>query len=61
MNDAMFSNISQALKDLDCKSLNETQRESLEVVFLQELIKIDAEQFKDNTLGINQNDLLNVF
>lgn len=48
MNDVFILKVTQGLQNLDGKSSDKTERNTLEIVAFDEFIKIDTEKFKRN-------------
>ena len=58
MDKVFLSKIFQSLKDLDCKSPNETEWNSLEIIILNELIKIDWEKLKRDDQVLSKHTII---
>ena len=58
MNDLVIFDVFQTLQDLNGKSADQTQTYSLEVVVFDELIQVDAEEFKRDAKMLSENHII---
>lgn len=67
MDNLLFLKEFKSLEHLNCKSSDETQRDTLEIVVSNELIEIDAEKFEgdyqmmsENLIILNTNNVVRI-
>ena len=58
MNKVLLSKIFKSLKDLDCKSPNETEWHSFEIIILNKLIKIYWEKLKRDDQVLSEHAVI---
>ena len=56
MDDVLLLDVVQSIKNLDGKTSDQTERETLEVTCFQEIIKVDRQQFECNTQMVPKLD-----
>ena len=57
----MLAHVVQRDQNLDSEPFDETQRKALEVVHLDEVVEVDAEQFKSQAEMLSTNEMVKPF
>jgi len=57
----MLAHVVQRDQNLDSEPFDETQRKALEVVHLDEVVEVDAEQFKCQAEMLSTNEMVKPF
>ena len=61
MHNIVLSHVVERYQNLDCKTFDQTQRKAQEIVHLDEVVKVDAEQFKGQNQVPSEHEMVQAF